>query len=680
MMNGHSKINSQHLDRMAIVYVRQSSQAQVRDNTESTARQYALSDLAVRLGWNLAKIEVIDADLGLSGASAAHRSGFREIVGRVCCGEVGAIFGLEISRLARSTADLSRLLELVRLSDTLVIDSDGVYNLNDFNDRLLLGIKGNISEAELHLMAGRLHGAKQAAAKRGELRCPLPIGYVYDDIRATVKDPDQEIQMAITDLFVTFRAMGSACGVAAHFKDRRFPGRVFGGAWAGVLRWGPLTHSRVLNILTNPTYAGAYTYGRYHLEKHLNPDGSVHKKIVRRQREKWEVLLQNRHPAYISWEEFLENASRLEANQTAKGARPPREGIPLLQGILSCGGCGHKMATSYRANGQPYYSCPNARSCAATRSCRSVTVSTIDSVVATRLLEALSPEDVAQALAAADEVADRRLRTTKAAELAVERARYEATRAERAFLVCEPENRLVARSLENRWESMLVLLAEAEAALTKAQTEKAPLPPRNEVESIVGNLPGLWNAPTTSAKDRKRLLRTLIADVTLISEQGSKELRIGIHWCSGATEQMETTRPPLISESRRTPVKVIDLITRLGPTMTNVQLVTELNKTGCVTGCGRPFNVKAVYWLRHVYQIPSPSPFATGELSVREVACRLGISQNVVRYWIKRDEITVRRSITGHLCINFSPQIEQSCRQRVAASSRIEPTSPTSIA
>lgn len=680
-MHGHSKISPKHLDRMAIVYVRQSTLAQVRNHTESTARQYALSDLAVSLGWSPTKVEVIDADLGLSGASAAHRSGFRDLVVRVCCGEVGAIFGLEISRLARSTADLSRLLELARLSDTLVIDSDGINDLNNYNDRLLLGIKGNISEAELHLMSGRLQGAKQAAAKRGELRYPLPIGYVYDDVRATAKDTDQEVQTAIKDLFVAFHTMGSAYGVVAHFEGRRFPIRVFGGSRAGILLWGRLTYSRVLSILANPTYAGAYAYGRFHDEKQLNPDGSVHTKTTRRPLDQWDVLLQNHHPGYISWDEFLENASRREANQTSKGARPPREGIALLQGILSCGGCGQKMATSYKSKGQPFYHCTNYRSGnPANPSCRSLTVSVIDSVVATRLLETLSPEDVAQALAAVNEVADRRLRTTKAAELAVERARYEATRAERAFLACEPENRLVARSLESRWESMLVLLAEAEAALTKAQTKKAPLPPRNELESIVGNLSGLWNAPTTSDKDRKRLLRTLIADVTLISEPGSKEVRIGIHWCSGATEQLVVTRPPSAVDSRRTPINAIELITSFGQTMTDCQLVLELAKAGCVTGLGHPFGVKAVRWIRHIHRIPSPPPFAAGELSVKEVAHRLAVKEGTVRYLINKNAIAVRRSSGGRVCIPFPPQIEQSCRQKVAESLRIKPTSQISTA
>src|SRR6266700_6181595 len=262
-VSAHPKITPSHLDRAAIVYVRQSTLAQVRDNTESTARQYGLADQAVKLGWPRARVEVVDADLGLSGRSAEHRQGFRELVGRVCVGEVGAILGLEISRLARSSADLSRLLELARLTDTLVIDADGVYDLGCFNDRLLLGLKGTMSEAELHLLAGRLPGAKLAAAQRGELRFPLPVGYVHDDDGRTMIDLDEEVRAAVADVFTSFEAKGSAYAVVAAFAGRRFPTRAYGGVWAGEIRWGRLTYGRVLQLLANPSYAGAYVFGRF---------------------------------------------------------------------------------------------------------------------------------------------------------------------------------------------------------------------------------------------------------------------------------------------------------------------------------------------------------------------------------------------------------------------------------
>jgi len=356
-MSGPSKISRSHLDRVALIYIRQSSLAQVRENTESTARQYALADEAVRLGWPRQVVQVIDADLGLSGRSAQHRSGFRELVARVCLGEVGAVFGLEISRLARSSADLSRLLELAQLTDTLVIDADGVYDLTDFNDRLLLGLKGTMSEAELHLLAGRLQGAKRAAAERGELRCPLPVGFLHDEDGATVIDPDCEVQAAVADLFAAFRSTGSAYGVVSVFKGRRFPLRAYGGAWAGQLRWGRLTHARVLGVLGNPTYAGTYVHGRHSSRRKVSPDGQIHTSTVVLPREQWPIVLHDHHPGYISWEDYLTNEAKLAANRTNAGARPVREGTALCQGIITCGSCGRPLSTRYHHNARAAYEC-----------------------------------------------------------------------------------------------------------------------------------------------------------------------------------------------------------------------------------------------------------------------------------------------------------------------------------
>ena len=672
-MSNPSKITASHRDREAVVYVRQSSLAQVRDNTESTARQYALVDEAVALGWPRSAVVVIDADLGRSGRSTEGRDGFRELVSKVCLGEVGAILGLEISRLARSSADLSRLLELARLTDTLVIDADGVYDLADFNDRLLLGLKGTMSEAELHLLAGRLQGAKRAAAQRGELRTPLPVGYVYDDEGATVIDPDAEVQAALADVFAAFTATGSAYGVVAVFKDRRFPLRAYGGAWAGQLRWGRLTHARVLGVLNNPSYAGTYVYGRYVSRRRVDPDGGVHSTIKQLPRSQWAVCIRDHHEGFITWEDYLANEAKLAANRTNAGARPPREGLALCQGIIWCGSCARQMSTRYHRDGRAAYECSSARADQqATPTCRSITASTVDDLVAGRLLDALTPAEIGYALAAADEVATRCSRATRAAELAVERARYDADRAERAFHAAEPENRLVARSLETRWETKLAALAEAELALTAARDTVPALPDRATLENLVTDMPALWNADTTSAKDRKRLLRTLIADVTLLAEPDQGKARIGIRWHTGATDEIVTARAPRSYDARRTPPEIIDLIRHVDADTNHADLAAALNAAGHRSGLGRPFTAKSVQWIRHAHRVPTPSPYNADELSVAQVAGRLGISIGVVYYWIASAQLDARRGAGNRLCIPWNPATETAARERVARSGHLK--------
>src|SRR5690348_9000319 len=409
--------------------VRQSTMVQVREHTESTLRQYDLAGQAARLGWPAAGIEVIDADLGLSGRSATHRDGFKQLVARVCLGEVGAVFGLEVSRLARSNADLARLLELARLTSTLVIDNDGVYDLSDINDRLLLGLKSQMSEAELHWLTSRMNEAKRAAARRGELRVPLPVGFVHDDDGNAVIDPDEEVAAAIRDVFAAFAATGSAYGVAGAFAGRRFPRRAYGGTWAGQLRWGRLTHSRAAGILRNPAYAGAYVFGRRRSRQVVNPDGQVRSSITLLPRDQWEVLIRDHHRGYITWEDYLANEAKLAVNRTNAGARPPREGTALCQGIVFCGACGRPMQVRYQDR-LPRYECGHSRADhVATPLCGSVRADTVDAVAADALLAAIAPGQVT--LAAAEQVTARRQRSVRAAELAVERARYDAGRAER---------------------------------------------------------------------------------------------------------------------------------------------------------------------------------------------------------------------------------------------------------
>jgi hypothetical protein len=590
----------------------------------------------------------------------------------VCVGEVGAIVGLEISRLARSSADLQRLLEFCSLSDTLIVDADGIYDLRNFNDRLLLGLKGTMSEAELHILAGRRQESKRAAARRGELRFPLPVGYLSDDEGHTILDPHEEIRAAVAEVFAAFQACGSADGVVGRFRTRLFPRRAYGGAWAGEIRWGRLTHGRAVALLSNPAYAGAYVFGRFHSCRVVDAEGTIRTRTVERSRSEWPVIIHGHHPAYMSWETFLLNEQRLASNYTRSGARPPREGTALLQGMVLCGSCGRPMVVGYPSGKATYDCCHSRSNHTKTPGCRAIMAATVDAAVAQRVLAMVTPHAIALALAAADEVVDRRARSTRALELRVERARYEAARAECAFHHCEPENRLVARSLEHRWEDKLSALTDAEAALATAHRDATPLPPRAEIEALASDLSSLWNASTPSHKDRKRLLRTLVADVTLISQPAQRNVRVGIRWRSGASEEVVICRPVPAPVSRRTATSAIELVRRQSD-HSDEDLMADLNAAGFRTGTGRAFDIAAVRWVRFAHQIPSAPRLAPGELTVTGVAARLGTSESAIYYWIEQGQLEARRDHGGRLYVAFPSTIEEACRQRVRASVHMRP-------
>jgi DNA invertase Pin-like site-specific DNA recombinase len=641
---------------------------QVRDHTESTARQYDLAKLAVQLGWAASDVVIVDQDLGVSGTFGKARSGFRELVSRVCLGGVGAVFGLEVSRLARSSAEFARLLELARLTDTLVIDTDGVYDLRDVNDRLLLGVKGTLSEAELHLIMSRLHGAKLAAAGRGELRFPLPIGYRWDADGRCVKDPDEQVQAAVTDLFAAFAATGSAYGVVTAFAGRDFPFRVYGGVWAGQLRFRPLIHARVIQILTNPTYAGAYAYGRTRVVHRVDPDGTVHTGSRKTGRAEWLVLIRDHHEGYLDWADYLDHEAKLAANHTRGHGRPPREGEPLCQGIIHCGVCGQRMSTQYRFDKFCFYDCLAARLDHTRRpGCRGISARTVDPVVERAFLDAIAPENIAVALAAAEEVTARHTRTHRAAELAVQRARYEADRAERAFTEVEPENRLVARTLENRWEAKLAALTEADLALQQARSVVAPVPDHDRLLAIAADLPRLWRAAGTSPRDRKRLLRTQIADVTVLPGNDTDHAVVGIRWHTGATQQVTITR----YGSGRTSAAALDFIRARSATTEDADLAAQLNAAGHTTGRGRTWDAAGVHRARNVNAIRAPRSSGTchdGELTVKQLAARFGIAISAVYDWIYTGVLPAHRTDAGRWHIPFDDQVEAHCRELVTSS------------
>src|SRR5216683_147107 len=361
----NTTITQAHQSKPAYIYVRQSTLAQVRHNQESTERQYALQDKAVAMGWPQRSIRVLDRDLGMSGAQSAGREDFKTLVADVSMGQVGAVFALEVSRLARSNLDWHRLLELCALTATLVIDEDGCYDPSDFNDGLLLGLKGTMAQAELHFLRGRLQGGKLNKAQKGELRFPLPVGLCYDGEDRIVPDPDDEVRGAVKLVFRLFREAGSAYAVVQRFFENglRFPKRAYGGAWDGKIIWGRLSHSRVLGVLKNPSYAGMYVFGRYQYRREISTNGEVHKRMQAVEMSAWRVGLKQHHEGYITLEEFVSNQERLQKNRTNGEetvlSGPAREGLALLQGLLVCGNCGHALTVRYRGNGGicPTYQC-----------------------------------------------------------------------------------------------------------------------------------------------------------------------------------------------------------------------------------------------------------------------------------------------------------------------------------
>jgi len=664
-MNGEHKISQRHRDRLALIYLRQSSAAQVRDHTESTMRQYALADAAVALGWDRSQVVVLDGDLGQSGRSTRLRHDFKEVVAKVCGGEAGLVFVLEASRLSRNSADFQRLLEFCQVTDTLIADADGVYDLRDFNDQLLLGFKGTMSAVELHILAQRMQEAKKAAARRGELRHSLPIGYLYDIDGHVVMDPDQEVQAAVADVFGAFEATETCCGVVRAFRDRRFP--THGQSWTGEVQWMRLRQSQARSILRNPTYTGAYVSGREKSERSIDAEGDIRTRRVELPPDGWEVVIHDHHPGYITWETFLSNQRQLADHAPRRGARPPREGNALLQGIVQCGHCGTGMAVYYSSSGAAHYRCRSRLDETNTPGCRSVSARLVDPPVERRLLETVSTEQIALALAAAEELNQREVRALRAFELRVERTRIDASRAERAFSLCEPENRLVARSLEQRWEARLGAVAEAEAALEAQKAQRPPLPDQADLESLATDLRRLWNEPSTSPRDRKRVLRTLIADVTLKSDPTGDEVRVGIRWRTGAHEEQVASRTRM-----RTEHDTIELIrSRNLEGISDADIASELRALGLRTARGVAFSARAVRGVRKSIRLPGPSPLEPGELTVAEVASRIGVNAHAIYYWLRAGHLSYRKSASGIICIPFSPEVEAALRSRPAASRHI---------
>jgi DNA invertase Pin-like site-specific DNA recombinase len=645
-MNERAKITPSHLSRQAIVYLRQSSAAQVENNRESTERQYALATKARELGWPEDRIVVIDEDLGLSGSGSVARSGFARLTTEVALARVGLVLGLEVSRLARNNADWHRLIDLAGLTDTLIGDADGIYHPALFNDRLLLGLKGTMSEAELHVLRARLNGGIRNKAARGELRRGLPVGFVWGDEEGEVLfHPDEAVVIAIKSVFERFAETGSARRVWLWFRTEGVKSPLQMHEHAEI-RWVEASYHAIHRVLTNPVYAGAYVYGKTRAETTLDASGARKKRMRHLPREQWQVLIKEHHQGYIDWSTYEANQARIAKNtrprphnDPAKSGSAVREGGALLQGIASCGHCGRRLRTHYSGrNSAPGYHCGGEHLVNGRGSyCLNIGGVQIDEAVARAFIAALEPIKLAATVAAAERLEADREATLKQWRLGVERANYEASRAERRYRAVDPDNRLVARGLEREWEESLNALEAAKTELARREAERPRVLSEAERASLLAvgaDLNAVWHAPTTSPRDRKELLRTLLEEVIIKVERDKYAAHVTMRWKGGALTELDLYLPHSKPQIVRTGEDTIALVRRLATHYPDGVIAGILSRQGRKTAYGHPFQVHHVAGLRRQWKIPRYEPkteSSEGELlTVKKAAAALGVATSTM--------------------------------------------------
>jgi DNA invertase Pin-like site-specific DNA recombinase len=659
--DAHQKVNAGHLKRNAYLYVRQSTIRQVFENTESTKRQYGLRQHAVALGWPVEQIVVIDSDLGQSGASAVDREGFQRLVAEVSLGKAGIVLGLEVSRLARNSTDWHRLLEICALADTLILDEDGVYDPAHFNDRLLLGLKGTMSEAELHIIKARLQGGILNKARRGELQSPLPVGFLYSPTHQPVLDPDKQVQQSLRFFFETFSRTGSAMATIKTFHQQGllFPRRLKKGPHKGDLLWAELAHSRALQVLHNPRYAGAFVFGRTHT--HRKPDG---RDAFRKQpRDQW-ILLPNMHAGYISWEQYEENQRRLRENAQAHGhdrrKSPPREGPALLQGLVLCGVCGSRMTVRYHCRGTrpiPDYVCQKDGIEHGKPLCQSVNGEQIDKSIGDLLIQTMTPIALDLALTVQQEIQIRLDEVDRMRCKQVERARYEADLAQRRYMHVDPANRLVADTLEAEWNSKLRTLNEAQEEyerLRQADRKALDEAQKARVASLASDFPRLWKDPQTPDREKKRMVRLLLEDITLVKRD---QISVHVRFRGGASNSFSLPLPVGAAVLRKTPEAIVLEIDRLLDKHPESIVATMLNERGLRSSTGQAFTAMTIFKLRgrcgfrtHFQRLRD-----RGLLTMDEIARRLGVVSCAVKDWRNKGLLVAHRYNDKGQCLYEPP-------------------------
>jgi DNA invertase Pin-like site-specific DNA recombinase len=634
-----NKIDERHLKRQAYVYIRQSSLRQVEENLESQDMQYQLVNRARELGWGAGQIVVIDDDLGKSGASSQERAGFQNLVAAVGLRRVGIVLVTDVSRLARNCADWYQLLNLASFFDTLISDSSGIYNPQQINDRMLLGMKGTFSEMQWYQMREQLGAARLNKAKRGELRTRLPTGYEWREDGRVVKTPDEEVRSRIEVIFRQFQRFGSGRAVLKYLQEHelKIPRRIHTGVGKGRLRWERASSGAVYEILKNPTYAGSYTYGKTH-HTHL-PGDSKCIRLERKAQAEWTVLIQDAFEGYISWVEYMHNQEKLAENGRSvfQSQGAPLKGDGLLQGMVLCAKCGRRMHVAY--NRHTAYVCRTANALYGEPRCQHFTAPLIDEAVSQLFLHAVTPARLEAALGAAAEIEQERQRLGEQWQQRLERARYQVELARRRYEQVDPDNRLVASALERDWEAQLQMLAELEKAWEKAQAELiVPLDTYEiaRIQSLAADLPALWQADTTTNVDRKRLLRCLIQDVTLDSFSDPKITQVFVRWYTGASTHLQVPRP---QPGRRANQSLLERVVALAQTCSDQQIAERLNAEGRTTPTGLAWTRARVFGLRRKNHIASysqsqqPTPGADGRYTIQQVALLMQYSPTTIHQW-----------------------------------------------
>ncbi|MGD0084885.1 MAG: recombinase family protein [Acidimicrobiales bacterium] len=656
-MSEAGKLRAVHLGREAWIYVRQSTMTQVRENAESLARQYELAERAASLGWSAGQIRVVDEDLGRSGADATARSGFQSLVAAVGLGKVGLVLGLEVSRLARRNSDWYHLLDLCALTDTLIGDGDGLYHPGDYNDRLVLGLKGTMSEAELHLLRSRLNAGLFHKARRGELRKGLPVGFEYDEDDRVVQNPDEAVRSAIAEVFARFATLGSARQVVVSMRADgiRLPRRTGG---SRQIRWEMATYPAVHDLLTNPAYSGAFVFGRTKTRRSVSEDGQVLTRTVDIPVDDWEICIPDHHRGYITWDTYLANRKKLRDNwrpPAGQGGGAAREGTALLQGLVRCGRCGRTMQVSYTNRHHVRYLCGRAMYMyGGTSGCQSIAGRRFEAAVLDEVFAVLEPVALSATMTALSQAEAAHQQRIRVFELAVERACFEKDRARRQFDACEPENRLVARTLEARFEQCLVALRQAEADLA-VQRSRRPLR-LSEEEMAWLNRAGIdvravFEATTTNTRERKQLLRALIANVTITVHRPRGIATGHIAWEGGAVTPIEVSLPRRGTNGWSLDEAAVEMIRRLAPDHEDAVVAEKLNRAGHATATGLAFRHHHVRHIRLTRGIAHHQARAVDEdtelVSMTEAQQLLGVSRATLNRWLAEGFITGRQDEAG---------------------------------